>query len=73
MMGLDRLEVARVMGLVREKVEKVKRAKGKGKGPRRGARKADASRPRFVAFSYLQQKVYSITLPIQPSCWTGPL
>jgi hypothetical protein len=43
-MGLDRLEVDRVMDVVKEQVEKVRRAREKGKEPRVEAKKADASR-----------------------------
>jgi hypothetical protein len=43
-MGLGRLEVDRVMGVVRERVEKVWREQVKVKEPRVEAKKADASR-----------------------------
>ena len=46
-MGLDRLEVDRVMGMVRER-EKVWREHKKVKGPRVEAKKADVSRRRNI-------------------------
>jgi len=53
-MGLDRLEVDHVMDVVKEQVEKVRRAREKGKEPRVEAKKADASRRQNVPAFYLQ-------------------
>jgi hypothetical protein len=43
-MALDRLEVDRVMDVVKEQVERVRRAREKGKEPRVEAKKVDASK-----------------------------
>ena len=57
MMGLDLAGSGPRDGVGKRKGGKGQKSKGKGQGPRKGARKADASRPRFVAFSHLEQKV----------------